>query len=205
MKKNILLSFLFVFLSFSSNSLYGQLREHLIGVKVAYNMSGVDFNPTQNELNITTIKNYSLVYTYYHDLWKTMPYFGFQASLSYQEQGYNIDNEETRLTVYELPLVSQFHIDFWKMRFLINLGGFMGYRTASTKAFESTDIRIDYGFIGGGGLAFVFKPVELHLEANYQYSLSYLYNPKKFSETDLQFSYPHQILLSVALYFHLNK
>jgi len=187
----------------SSNSVYGQLKEHLIGVKAAYNISGVGFDPTRNEVNITTNKNYSLVYLYYHDLWKTMPYFGFQASFSYQEQGYKIDNEEIRLTVYELPLVSQFHIDFWKMRFLINVGGFMGYRMESTKGFESTDNRIDYGLTGGGGLAFVLKPVELHLEANYQYSLSYLYTPKKFSELNLQFTYPHQLLFSLALYFHL--
>ncbi len=187
----------------SSATSFGQLREHLIGVKAAYNISGVDFNPTKNEINITSNKNLSLVYTYYHDLWKTMPYFGFQAALSYQEQGYSINDVETRLQVIELPLVSQFHIDFWKMRFLINLGGFMGYRMKSTANFDSYDNRIDCGFIAGGGLAFVFKPVELHLEANYQYSLAYLYNPKKFSETDLQFAYPHQLLFSLALYFHL--
>jgi len=190
-------------LIFTSNSVYGQLKQHLIGIKTAYNISGVNFNPTKDEANITTNKNYSIEYIYYHDLWKTMPYFGFLASISYQEQGYKIDEEETKLTVYELPIVSQFHIDFWKMRLLINAGGFMGYRMKSSTGFESKDTRIDYGFIGGGGLAFVFKPVELHLEANYQYSLSYLYSPKKFSETDLQFSYPHQLLISVGLYFHL--
>jgi len=203
-KKFLLLSFLAVVCS--STEVFGQLREHLIGIKAAYNISGVDFNPINNgAININTNKNYSLVYTYYHDLWKTMPYFGFQAAFSYQEQGYKIDDQETRLTVYEIPFVSQFHIDFWKMRLLINLGGFMGYRIASTTEFESTDIRIDYGFLGGAGLAFVFKPVELHIEANYQYSLSYLYDPKKFSETDLQFTYPHQLLFSVALYLHLKK
>lgn len=201
MKKNTI-SLLLIFV-FSITSLHGQMREHLIGFKAAYNISGVDFKPTKNEVSITTYKNYSLVYLYYHDLWKTMPYFGFQASFSYQEQGYSIDDTETRLTCYEVPLVSQFHIDFWKMRFLINLGGFLGYRMASTREFDSSDIRLDYGFIAGGGLAFVFKPIELHLEANYQYSLSYLYNPKKFSDTDLQFSYPHQLLLSLALYLHL--
>jgi len=200
--KKITISLLLI-LVFSITSLNGQMKEHLIGIKAAYNLSGVDFKPTMNEVNITTYKNYSLVYLYYHDLWKTMPYFGFQASFSYQEQGYRIDDIETRLTCYEVPLVSQFHIDFWKMRFLINLGGFMGYRMASTKEFDSSDIRLDYGFIAGGGLAFVFKPVELHLEANYQYSLSYLYNPRKYSDTDLQFSYPHQLLLSLALYLHL--
>ncbi|OFY45068.1 MAG: hypothetical protein A2X18_14120 [Bacteroidetes bacterium GWF2_40_14] len=200
--KKIIISILLI-LTFSISPLYGQMKEHLIGFKAAYNISGVDFKPTMNEVSVTTFKNYSLVYLYYHDLWKTMPYFGFQASFSYQEQAYRIDDTETRLTCYEIPLVSQFHIDFWKMRFLINLGGFMGYRMASNQAFDSSDLRLDYGFIAGGGLAFVFKPLELHLEGNYQYSLSYLYNPRKFSDTDLQFSYPHQLLLSLALYLHL--
>ncbi|MEN6619809.1 MAG: hypothetical protein ABFC28_10040 [Rikenellaceae bacterium] len=201
MKKHVV-SLIFI-ITLSSSAVYGQMREHLVGLKAAYNISGVNFNPTKNEVTISSSKNYSLVYIYYHDLWKTMPYFGFQASFSYQEQGFKIDNDEIRLTVYEVPLVSQFHIDFWKMRLLINVGGFMGYRMKSTKEFEIPYNKIDYGFIGGGGLAFVFKPIELHLEVNYQYSLSYLYNPKKFSETELQFTYPHQLLFSLALYLHL--
>ena len=203
MKKYLVLTFFLT--AFLTNSVFGQLREHLIDIKAAYNISGMSFNPTNNGLSVTTYKNYSLVYTYYHDLWKTMPYFGFQASLSYQEQGYKIDTTETRFTAYEIPFVSQFLIDFWKMRFLINVGGFVGYRLASLAEIESAYNKIDYGFIGGVGLAFVYKPVELHLEANYQYSLSCLYNPKINSETELLFTYPHQLLFSVALYFHLNK
>lgn len=202
MKKYLICS-LFILL-LSSGSLFGQkLREHLIGVKAAYNMSGVDFKPVKDVVNITTNKNYAIEYIYYSDLWETMPYFGFLASLSYQEQGYKIGAQETRLTVYEVPIVSQFHIDFWKMRLLLNAGGFMGYRVENSNGFAAKDTRLDYGFTAGGGLAFVFKPVELHLEGNYQYSLSYLYSPKKDSETDLQFSYPHQLLISVGLYFHL--
>ncbi len=201
MKRYLICTSLIVFLA--SGNVFGQLKQHLIGVKTAYNISGVDFNPTMERSGITTNKNFAIEYIYYHDLWKTMPYFGFLASLSYQEQGYKIGEEETRMTAYEVPIVSQFHIDFWKMRVLFNAGGFMGYRVKSSSGFESDDRRLDYGFIAGAGLALVFKPVELHIEGNYQYSLSYLYSPKKYSETVLQFSYPHQLLLSVGLYFHL--
>ena len=67
----------------------------------------------------------------------------------------------------------------------------------------TTDYKFDAGFIGGGGLAFVLKPFELHLEANYQYSLTYLYNPQKDSQINVSFSHPSQLLFSVAIYYQL--
>jgi len=189
-----------------SNIVSAQMREHMVGFKAAYNISGVDFTPEQLEVkDIKTMSNYSLVYTFYHDLWKTMPYFGFQLGLSSQEQGYSIGGVEKRMTVWEVPFVSQFHIDYWHLRLLVNLGGFAGYRKDKTGGFEDTDYRIDYGFIAGGGLAFVLKPFELHIEGNYQYSLSSLYNAKRVSTTELEYAYPRQLLFSAALYIHLNK
>lgn len=204
MKRKVLLIALLSILS--SSGVVAQMREHMVGFKVAYNMSSVDFTPEKLQVGeIKTVKNYSFLYTFYHDLWKTMPYFGFQTGLSYQEQGYKIADAETKLTVYEVPMVSQFHIDFWHMRLLLNAGAFCGYRAESSAGFEDTDYRIDYGFIAGGGLAFVLKPFELHFEGNYQYSLASLYDATKVSTTDLQYAYPHQLLISVALYIHLNK
>jgi len=196
-----LLAFLFM-----SHVVSAQMREHMVGFKAAYNISGADFTPKVLQVkDIKTISNYSLVYTYYHDLWKTMPYFGFQLGLSSQEQGYSIDGAETRLKVWEVPLVSQFHVDFWHLRLLLNLGCFAGYRSEKTGGFEDTDYKIDYGFITGGGVAIVFKPLELHIEGNYQYSLSSLYNAKRTSTTELEYAYPRQLLFSAALYIHLNK
>jgi len=190
----------------ATSAMSAQMREHMVGFKAAYNISGIDFTPEQLLVkDIKTYKNYSFVYTYYHDLWKTMPYFGFQAGITSQEQGYKIGDVETRLTVYQAPFISQFHVDLWHMRLLLNVGAFAGYRAEKSEGFEDTDYKIDYGFIGGGGLAFVLKPFELHLEGNYQYSLASLYDAKRVSSTQLEYAYPHQLLLSVAFYVHLNK
>ncbi len=202
--KKILLTLTLLSLIISLNA---QKREHLIGVRTSYNISGLDSRPDIKATSINTFPNYSLVYTYYHDLWKTINLFGFQVALSKNEQGFVIDETTTKYEVIKMPFVSQFHFDFWKMRLLINAGGFGGYRLKKTvneiSGFDEHDYRADYGFIGGAGLAFILKPFELHLEGNYHYSLSYLHSPKKFSETDHFFTYPHQLLLSVTLNFHL--
>ncbi len=200
MKKIILLSFLLI-----SLNLAGQNNVvSLIGIKGAYNLSGVTFNPIEESArSITTIKNYSISYIYFHNLWNRMPYFGFQAELFFQEQGYILNDERIISKEVILPLTSKFHIDFWKMRLLMNAGGFVGYRTSKSSGFEATDFRYDFGFQGGGGIAYILKPFEIHFEANYQHSLAYLYDPQKNSETKLYYSHPHQLLLSIAVYFQL--
>jgi len=204
-RKVITIAITTIFLALSSVA-NAQLKLHMVGFKVAYNTSGVNFNPKQEQVKtLTTKENFSIEYIYYHDLWQTMPYFGFQIGLSSQEQGYSIGDIETHLKVYEMPFVSQFHIDFWQMRLLINLGGFVGYRSEKSDGFTDTDYKTDYGFIAGAGFAFILKPFELHIEGNYQYSLSSLYDAKRNSSTVLEFAYPHQLLLSAAIYIHLNK
>ncbi len=181
----------------------GQLKEHMIGFKGAFNISGINTNPKTETLTVRTKKNISVVYTYYHDLWKNIPNSGFQAAISYEEQGYMLGEQRYDYTLVKLPLVSQFHIDFWKMRLLLNLGCYGGYRLKSSENFAQDDYRIDYGFIAGGGIAFTFKPIELHFEGNYHHSFSHMYSPRRYSETSLVFSNPYQILLSAALYIHL--
>ncbi|MDP3452498.1 MAG: hypothetical protein Q8R90_06040 [Bacteroidales bacterium] len=207
LKKLPLLSLLFLFLSFTAS--YGQTKEQLLGIRASYNISGVDSRPDMDYTGVTTYQNYSIVYTNYHSLWGTINRFGFQAAISKIEQGFISGEEISRFEVISVPLISQFHIDFWKMRLLINAGGFGGYRyhrvNSDGSGFDDFDNRIDYGFIAGGGVAFIFKPFEIHLEGNYQYSLSYLHNPKKFSETDYLFTYPHQLLISLSLNIHLKR
>ncbi len=203
MKKTTYILILLLF----STSVAAQKNEHLIGVRAAYNISGLDTRPDIEAKSVKTYGNYSVVYTYYHNLWDMIYYFGFQTALSKSEQGFTVGEVTTKYEVYSVPFVSQFHIDFWKMRLLINAGGFGGYRykksVSDGTGFDGHDYKIDYGFIGGAGLAFVVKPFELHLEGNYHYSLSYLHSPKKYSETEHFFTYPHQLLISATLFFKL--
>ena len=189
------------------NGLQGQTKQHLIGVRVGYNISGLDTRPDFSYKTISTSQNFSLVYTYYHSLWGTIKLFGIQTGLSKQSQGYLSPDGENTYETISIPLVSQFHFDFWKMRLLLNAGCFGGYRYSKSNydgsGFDDFDNKIDFGFIAGGGLAFILKPVEIHLEGNYQYSLSYLHDPKKYSTTDYLFTYPKQLIFSVTLNIQL--
>lgn len=199
--------------------------QHLIGVRSGFNMSGIDFQRNDKPKNIPTFLNFSLLYTYYHPMWELFPYFGLQTGVSYTEQGFALPGmhselyDTTRYKVLTIPVVSQFHIDFWKMRLLVNLGAFGGYRMSAKESyytqsgtrihqkylFDCYDIRLDYGIVGGGGLALKMKTFELHFECNYQYSLSMLYNPKKLSNLYYIYIYPHQLTFSLALHYQLFK
>ena len=147
-------------------------------------------------------------------MWKMFPYFGIQTGVSYVEHGFSMPDDDaewygmpatTRYRLLSVPLVSQFHIDFWKMRLLFNVGAFGGYRFGANYKYDCYDIRPDYGFIGGGGLAVRMKPFEFHLECNYQYSLSMLFNPRKMSNAYFIYVYPHHLTFSFGLFFQLGR
>ncbi len=208
--KSCLIIWIFIPLFFtllSTANSFAQKREHLIGVRAGYSISGIDSRPTIETKSIASGQNFSLVYTFYHDLWGTINLFGFQTGISKNSAGYITGENEVRYEVITVPLVSQFHIDFWKMRLLLNAGGFGGYRinksSVNGTGFDEFDYRYDYGFITGGGLALKLKPFEIHMEGNYNYSLSYVFNPKKYSSTDYLFTYPHSLIFSLTLYIHL--
>jgi len=201
----------------------------LVGVRSGVNYSGISFQFNDDPKTITTLKNFSLLYTYYHPMWEFFPYFGIQTGVTYSEQGFAMHDflhehhpelyDTTRYQVLTIPVISQFHVDFWKMRLLVNIGAFGGYRLSAKESFftpagervsrdyifDCYDIRPDYGFIGGGGLAFRKKPFEIHFECNYQYSLSMLYSPRRYSNAAYIYIYPHQLTFSLALHYQLSK
>jgi len=188
-------------------ALTGQTNQHMLGLRAGYNISGMDSRPTRNYKSITTYENYSLVYTYYHDLWGTIDFFGIQSGISKLSQGYKTDEGENRYQVISIPLVSQFHFDFWRMRLLLNAGCFGGYRQNRVNfdgsGFDEFDNKIDLGIIAGGGLAFILKPLEFHIEGNYHYSFTYLHDPTKYSDRDYLFVNPKQLILSITLNIQL--
>lgn len=185
--------------------------EHLIGIRYSYAMTGVHFTPDLSEKGVNTPLNFALLYTYYHPLWEVWPYFGIQTGVKYGQQGftteYNLDNMDQTITAIEVPLVSVFKIDIKKrMRIMLNIGAFGGYRLNTSKegGFDCFDKRIDYGILGGGGVAIRFHPIEFHIEASYQYSLSWLYYPEKFSSSWWIYSYPHQLSFSFGIHYNFN-
>src|SRR5574344_185108 len=200
-----------------------KLSGHLIGVKYGYSLSNIYFNRQINHKGITVPVEFGLYYTYYHSLWKSMPYFGIQVGLKYSESGYKLVNNgimpdkeapstsyaevEERYKVIELPLISQFRMEFWKMRAMLNLGFYSAYKFSSdvSGGFPKKSNRAECGIIGGAGVAFIMKPVELHIEGNYQYAFSLFYKPDVFDAENWIYSHANRFTISMGLFFRLNK
>lgn len=194
------------------------LRQHLIGIKWGYSLSNVAFSEDITHKPIGTPKNFGIYYTYYHSLWDKMPYFGFHTGIEYNEIGYKhivegdpdagtaTTETECLYQALEWPLLSQFRVDFWKMRLLINIGPY-GYYILSTEmegGIPQTTNRAGIGLMGGLGLAFVFNPVEFHIEGNYKYTMSHFYDPSIYSQEYWVYTHSNQIVLSFGLFFRLG-
>lgn len=187
--------------------------EHLLGVKYSYNLSGVMFDPPTMGGDFTPAPlNISVLYTYYHSLWGKHPYFGLQTGLKYGQEAVTLKSGETvtgieRYNIIELPLISQFRINFGQFRFLLNIGGFGAYRLSIDRegGFQDYDIRYDYGIIGGGGIGFIARPFEFHLECNYKYGFSDLYANDRYGDERWVYSNTNHIMISIGIYVHLDK
>lgn len=182
--------------------------QHMIGVRGGYNFSSLATRPDLEYKGIKTYKNLSLLYTYYHTLWGEIALFGLQTGVSHLEEGYLSYDGEVRYSSITIPLISQFHFDFWRMRLLVNGGCFAGYRSEISwedgSSFNKLDNRADAGIIGGAGIAFILHPIELHIEGNYHFSLVHLHAPNKPNPiVNRLFSQPQQVVFSVALHFRL--
>ena len=180
---------------------------HMIGVSYGVTWSGVTSSPKIGQERILTYNNIGVYYTYYHALWDQLFNFGLQFGARHGYEGYTSATEGYGETceILEIPLISQFKIDFSIFRFLVNLGTYGGYRlsTDKTDGFDQYDQRVDYGLIGGLGLAVVFKPFELHVEGNYKYAFASMYHTNKYSDIYWMYTYPQNIMLSASLHFHL--
>lgn len=180
---------------------------HMIGVSYGVNWSGVKSSPKIGSDKVLTYNNIGIHYTYYHALWDQLFNFGLQVGARHGYEGYSSQTEGYGeiCEVIEVPLLSQFKIDFSIFRLLVNLGTYGGYRLSTDKegGFDKYDQRVDYGIIGGLGLAVVFKPFELHVEGNYKYSFASMYHTNKFSDIYWMYMYPQNIMLNASLHFHL--
>lgn len=180
---------------------------HMLGVKYSYDLCYVNSSPSIGAGYYHSPLNYSLLYTYYHPLWDQLFVFGIQTGVKYGKQGYTSEYEGFgQVNKYvEVPLISQFKIDFSIFRLLVDLGPYYSYRLDTDKpdGFDEFDIRNDYGIIGGAGFALVLGPVELQIEGQYKYSLCSMYHTYKLSDQYWLFTYPRNVVLSASLFVHL--
>lgn len=204
----------------------------MIGFQYGASLSRVMWNPTQKQDMLFMPVNFGVMYTRYGKMFGYMPYFGFQAGLFYGQEGYQFEyNEDDDYTytiegaekavmqVVELPVLAHMHVDFWKMKLLVNIGCYAGYRLSIERfpgktgsvsddvahSFLDTDNRFDYGLKGGVGVALIFDPVEFHITGMYKHSFSSLYAPDYYSKYYYRYAYPSNIIISAGLHFQLTK
>ncbi len=198
-----------------------KLIEHLIGVKIGYSLNNIKFSQDIDTKALSSFKNFGLYYTYYHNLWNQITLFGLETGLQYNEEGYKsivYTNEEKtewtegKETVQEitLPLISQFRVDINRMRILVNAGCFASYKISTSFSdnispeVSETYRKAGYGFILGGGLAYIFRPFELHLEANYKYNFANLYSMKVFSDEIWVSNHTTQLIFTAGLFYRIG-
>ncbi len=191
------------------------LSLHIIGVKWGYGISNVSFSVNKDHKAIKTPVNLGVYYTYYHSLWNKMPYFGLHTGIGVTELGFieitgKDDNKvetERRYRAVEIPFMTQFRVDFWRLRVMLGVGAFGTYIISNQTGNEipSTTNRAGGGIIGGGGVAFIMKPFEIHLECNYKYTLSHFLNPRIYSEETWVYTHSNQLQFSIGLYYRLGK
>ena len=200
-----------------------RLSGHLIGVKYGFANCNLSFDKKINQKGITSGKEIGIFYTYYHSLWNTMPYFGLSVGVQMAESGFklvndgyfppedqpqdNLPEEEYRYRIIQIPVISQFRVEFWRMRAMLNLGCYGSYKISTVKEgkYSQNVNKPEVGVIGGGGLAFIFHPFELHLEANYHYAFSLYFKPDTFSERVWYLGHNSRLVFNLGLFFSLDK
>jgi hypothetical protein len=193
------------------------LYQHLIGIKGGYGIANVSFSQDIDHKSFTTPVNFGIYYTYLHSLWGYMPYFGFQTGLEYSEIGFNeltvgekeeiIAEEKQIYQSVQLPLLSQFRVDFWKMRLFLNIGPY-GYYVLSTNlegGIPTTTNKAGIGIMGGGGIALVLNPVELQFDCSYKYGITNFSDPKMYSDEVWVYTNATQLTFNLGLFFRLGS
>ena len=189
---------------------YTMLNDYsTIAIQYGANLASASYNPSREISSVFLPVDVGILYTRYCKLFGYMPYFAFQAGVFYSQQAFKfpVDKETGRpsfsllgaysykMPVIEVPFNAMFHYDFWKMKLMVHIGFFAGYRLGIHREynelqcpdyderrewqdkFHPNERRFIYGLQGGVGLGFSFEPIEIEIFGRYKYGLSYLYKP----------------------------
>lgn len=213
----------------------------MIGVQYGYSMCRVSWNPQKKQESKFLPVNVGVLFTHYGKMFNYMPYFGYQIGAFYTQEGFVLQQNsngsvavkdsktkesEAVITNIEVPFMAHFHVDFWKLKMMANLGLYAGYRLSiqrggpyytmsdyETDEFAKTyrnrftdyERRFDYGIKGGLGVGIVLDPIEIHLGANIKYSMSSLYAPNYNSPYYYRFAYPYNFIFYVGIHYQLTR
>lgn len=213
----------------------------MLGVEYGATFTGMQFSPSQNQTRDFVPNHFSIIFTKYEKMFNYLPYFGWTIGVSYGYEGYHFkENKETgttfeylkersrsiRMRVLEVPFMMQYHVDTRHFKTYFGLGIYGGYRTsierfgphveeAYRKDWYDTDIRWDYGFQGGAGIALIFEPMEFHLKAQLRYGMSSIFTPDSTfpdgsgyedqNRVYYRYAYPLDIIISAGVHIQLGK
>ena len=201
----------------------------MIGFEAGAGYNRMQFNPPYSQSWRFSPEYYELTFTRYCKMFGYMPYFGFQLGLTYGHEGFRMEmNEETGYIstineatecvydVAEVQTFAHFHYDIGHVKLMLNVGPYAGKRLRIERigeyvdeemvhSFLDTDRRFEFGAKAGAGIALVFNPVELHLNAKVRYSWSNLTDPDYLSPYYYSFAYPLDVMVTAGLHFHISK
>jgi len=200
-KNNVKTKFLVILLfCCSAWSANHAVAQHFLGVSGGYSISSLQSSLYEDLRSTSSWVNYGVIYKYLSPKW-----VGIQTGVNYTERGFQRDSTMKRMyQIVEVPFVSQFHYELWKLRAIANAGVFASYAWSANEArlyppekagppenytFQPTDNRFDYGLRFGAGLGVILRPVEIQFEFNYAIGLSNIHDPKKGSIYDIPYDY----------------
>ncbi|MDR2359290.1 MAG: PorT family protein [Prevotellaceae bacterium] len=196
--------------------------QHFIGATGGYGLNTMSSTRNEDLGNVNSFKNYGLAYKYYSGKW-----VGIQVGINYAEKGYLrytrayydqqdlekgydlVDISSRRFQLVEVPFVTQFHYELWRIRAIANAGVYGSYILRSQSVALHPDFqpdnfdfnKFDYGLRFGAGLAFMLHPLEIQLDFAYSIGLGYIYDPNVQGYT--VYNRLSQMLLSATVFFVL--
>lgn len=202
----------------------------MIGVNYGMTFSNTDFNPSKHHRLWVRTPNYaSVMYTRYGKMFGYIPNFGIQVGAAVGHEGFAFEEDpETgrtahcdtatwcSMSVIEVPVLAQIHMDTDPLKFMANVGIYGGYRRSIERTgpglsleyqnkFRSYENRIDYGLQGGVGVAYMLDPIEIHFNVMLRWAWSSLYQPDYYSQYYYRYAYPIDVMASLGIHFQVTK
>lgn len=203
----------------------------MIGVNYGVTMANFTYSPTKSYGDFVICPNYySVMFTHYEKLFGYIENFGFRTGFAYGHEGFTFKvDEETGnykgnvdgatkavIELMEVPILAVMHFDAAPVKFEAQVGVYGGYRKSIDRegpyipeeylhSFKEYERRIDYGMLGGAGLAFMIDPIEIHFDAIVRWGWQSLHDPDYSSPYWYRFSYPLDITFTAGIHFQLTK
>ena len=151
-------------------------------------------------------------------------YEGYEFKTN-KETGYRPTESGAYKVMMRTPeafMLSHFHIDAGEhFKLMAKLGFYGGYRTSISRVlddayatyeqyqqyvnqFRDYDRRLTYGVQGGLGLALMFSPIEIHLNAQVKWGWESFWNPDYSSQYYYRFGYPLDGAVTLGVYYQLT-